>query len=258
MIRPSLESGILVLELDAPPDNALTTALLEELSGAVAAASRDPGVAGLVLASALPKVFSAGLSVPELAPGAGLGTAPFRRLIEAHRALAGFPKPSVAAVGGLAVLGGWILAMACDSRVFGEDAKCTLSEVRLGLSPTEALVRTSLSLARDPGAVRRMVLRGGPLRAEEARAAGLADLVVAAGEVREASVREARSLGRAPSGAFAAVKRDIRAAWGLDDPALWERSVKAFEALHGGPEARDGLAAAAEKAARRAGGGDVL
>ncbi|MBI5597252.1 MAG: enoyl-CoA hydratase/isomerase family protein [Elusimicrobia bacterium] len=258
MIRRSTDSGVLVLELDAPPDNALTTALLDELARAVGAAAGDPAVKGLVLASARPRVFSSGLSVPELAPDAGLGTAPFRRLISAHRALAAFPKPSTAAVGGLAVLGGWILALGCDARVFSADAKCTLSEVRLGLSPTEALVRTSLSLARDPGAVRRMVLKGGPLRADEALAAGLADAVVPASELREAAVREARSLGRVPPGAYAAVKRDLRAAWGLDDPALWERSVGAFEALHAGAEARAGLAAAAGKAMRRAGGGDVL
>ena len=258
MTRTSLDSGILVVELDAPPDNALTTALLEGLTALVSEASRNPEVRGLVLASAFPKVFSAGLSVPELAPGAGLGTRPFRSLIDAHKALAGFPKPSVAAVGGLAVLGGWILALGCDLRVFSDDAKCTLSEVRLGLSPTEALVRTSLSLARDPGAVRRMVLKGTPLKAEEALAAGLADLVVSGAELRASALREARSLGRVPPGAYAAVKRDVRAAWGLDDGALWDRSVAAFERLHSGAEAREGLAAAARKAARREGGGDVL
>ncbi|TBR17111.1 enoyl-CoA hydratase/isomerase family protein [bacterium] len=251
MIRVSDEGGVRVLALDRAPENALSRALLAELRAAVAAAREDASVKALVLASENPKVFSSGLDLSELSPEAGLGTEPFRSLIETHRALAAVPKPTVAAVGGLAVLGGWILALACDARVFAEGAKATLSEVRLGLSPTEALVRTSLSLARDPGAVRAMVLRGTPLDAAEALAAGLADSVRPAAELRAAAVKEAKALARVPSDSYAAVKRDVRAAWGLDDDALWGRSMTAFEDLFGGPQARAGLSAAAARAKRQ-------
>lgn len=256
MIRASDESGVRVLAFDRPPENALSRALLAELGRAVAAAHADPAVKALVLASENPKVFSSGLDLGELAPEAGLGTAPFAALIETHRALAAVPKPTVAAVNGLAVLGGWILALACDRRVFSEDAKATLSEVRLGLSPTEALVRTSLSVAKDAGAVRTMVLRGTPLDAGEALAAGLADGVVPAAGLRAAAVKEAKALARVPSDSYAAVKRDVRAAWGLDDPELWRRSMAAFSELFNGPQARAGLAAAAARA-KRQGGSDV-
>lgn len=256
MIRAGDDSGVRLLSLDRPPDNALSRALLAELSAALAAARADASVKAVVLASESPKLFSSGLDLAELDPAAGLGTAPFESLITAHRALAAFPKPTVAAVNGLAVLGGWILALACDLRVFSEDAKATLSEVRLGLSPTEALVRTSLSVCRDPGAVRMMVLRGTPLDAQEALAAGLADRVVPGEILKAAAVKEAKALARVPSDAYAAVKRDLRAAWGLDDDALWARSVSGFETLFSGPQARAGLSAAAAKA-RRPGGDHV-
>lgn len=256
MIRVTDDSGVRVLALDRPGENALSRALLAALTSALEDARADGSVRALVLGSDNPKLFSSGLDLAELAPEAGLGTEPFRALIGAHRALASFPKPTVAAVNGLAVLGGWILALGCDMRVFSEEAKATLSEVRLGLSPTEALVRTSLSLARDPGAVRAMVLRGTPLDAADALSAGLADRVVAPPELRAAAVKEAKAMSRVPSDAFAAVKRDLRAAWGLDDEALWTRSVTAFEAVYSGPQARAGLSAAAAKAKGR-GGNDV-
>lgn len=256
MIAATDSGGVRVLRLDRPPENALSRALLAELARALDAAEADAGVKALVLASANPKVFSSGLDLAELDPAAGLGTEPFRALIAAHRRLAAFPKPTAAAVGGLAVLGGWILALACDARVFAEGAKATLSEVRLGLSPTEALVRTSLSVSRDPAAVRAMVLRGTPLDAAEALAAGLADAVVPAPELEAAAVKDAKGRARVPPAAYAAVKRDLRAAWGLDDPALWERSMAAFSEIFAGAEARAGVAAAAAKA-RRPGGGDV-
>ncbi|MDE2292222.1 MAG: enoyl-CoA hydratase/isomerase family protein, partial [Elusimicrobia bacterium] len=233
MIRVSDEDGLRVVSLGRAPDNSLSLEVLDSLDAAFADAASARAV---VLRSELPSVFSAGLDLSELEPAAGLGTRPFRRLIEVHRRVASCPRPVVAAVNGLAILGGWILALACDARVFSDDAKATLSEVRLGLSPTEALLRTSLAAARDPGAVRAMVLRGGPLDAGEALAAGLADKVVPGVELRAAASREARSLSRVPPGAFAAVKRDLRAAWGLDDDALWERSVASFEALHAGAE----------------------
>ena len=255
MIRVSNDGGVRVLALDRPPENALSRGLLGELRAALGAARAEGSVKALVLASENPKLFSSGLDLAELSPEAGLGTEPFKALIDTHRELAAFPKPSVAAVNGLAVLGGWILALACDARVFAEDAKATLSEVRLGLTPTEALVRTSLSVCRDPGAVRTMVLRGTPLDAAEARAAGLADAVRPAAELRAAAVKEAKSLARVPSHAYAAVKRDLRAAWGLDDDALWRRSLTAFEAVF--PQARAALAAAAARG-RRQGEKNVL
>lgn len=255
MIRAADESGVRVLSLDRAPENALSVALLGELTAALAAAGGDPAVKGVVLASENPRLFSTGLDLAELSPEAGLGTKPFQALIGAHRALAGFPKPTVAAVNGLAVLGGWILALACDVRLFSEDAKATLSEVRLGLTPTEALVRTSLSFAKDPGAVRAMVLRGRPVDAEEALTAGLADAVRPAAGLRADCVKEARSLARVPSDAYAAVKRDLRAAWGLDDESMWARSMGSFEEIFSGPQARAGLAGAAARG--RKGGANV-
>lgn len=251
MIRTADVSGVRVLALDRPPENALSRALLGDLVAALDAARADAAVRAVVLASDNPKLFSSGLDLAELDPAAGLGTAPFKALIGAHRALASFPKPAVAAVNGLAVLGGWILALACDARIFSEDAKATLSEVRLGLTPTEALLRTSLSIARDPGAVRAMVLRGTPLDAREALAAGLADAVRPGADVREAAVKEAKSLARVPSDSFAAVKKDLRAAWGLDDEALWRRSMADFEAVFNGPQARAEIAAAAARRRRQ-------
>lgn len=247
MIRASDVSGVRVLALDNPPDNALSTALLSELTAALAAAAADAAVKGLVLASENPKVFSSGLDLAELAPEAGLGTKPFRSLIAAHRALAAFPKPTVAAVDGMAILGGWILAMACDLRLFTEGAKVTLSEVRLGLSPTEALVRTLLSVCKDHRVVRAMVLRGRPVGADEALGAGLADAIRSAAELRGEAIKEVRSLARVPTDAYTVVKRDLRAAWGLDDEALWTRSMRSFEDIFAGPEARAGLAAASAK-----------
>lgn len=255
MIRVTDVSGVRVLSFDGPPDNALSTAVLSELTTSLSAAAGDASVKGLVLASENPKIFSAGLDLAELSPEAGLGTRPFRSLIAAHRALAAFPKPTVAAVDGLAILGGWIIALACDVRLFTDGAKVTLSEVRLGLSPTEALVRTLLSVCKDHRVAREMVLRGRPVGASEALDAGLADAVHPAAELRAEALKEVRSLSRVPSDAYAAVKRDLRSAWGLDDEALWTRSMRSFEDIFAGPQARAGLAAAAARA--RKGGSDV-
>lgn len=257
MIRAADERGVRTLRMGRPPSNALSTALLEALGLALDAARAEPAVRAVVLASELPKYFSSGLDLDDLDPARGLGTRPFRLLLGVHRALAGFPKPTVAAVGGSAILGGWILALGCDVRVFGEGAKAALSEVKLGLSPSEVLLRTTLALASDPRAARAMVLKGKTLRAAEALAAGLADRVVPDADAAAEAAREARNLAKLAPGAYAAVKRGLRAAWGLDDEALWARSLVEFEALFGGAEAVEGLAAAREKRRPRWEGDDV-
>jgi enoyl-CoA hydratase/carnithine racemase len=236
------EGSIRVLTLSRPPGNTLSRALLEDLRAAADAASAAPGVRALVVESSVEGYFSSGLDLEEL-----LSLPPERRaanfeaLVSAYRALLACPKPTVAALSGSAILGGWILAMACDWRILADGAKIALSEIRAGLSPTSGLIARLSSLSSDPRAVKEMVLRGKSLGSADALAAGLVDDVLPAAEVAPAALALAKRTAKSAPQAFADIKRALNAS--AADESLWRRSLEEFSATFARAEAQEGVGA---------------
>lgn len=237
------DGAVRILTLTRPPGNALGRETLEALGAEIASASSDPKVRALVLASGLPKYFSSGLDIAEI-----MELPPERRhevfegMLGAYRGLLSCPKPVVGALSGAAILGGWIVAMGCDWRVLAEESgKLALSEVRLGLTPTPALVSRLAHLSRDPRVVKEMVLRGKTLRAAEAFEAGLVDELAPEAEVAARAAALARKLSKSAPAAFARIKAGLNAPF--LDAGLWARAMEEFKAVIASPEAREGMEA---------------
>lgn len=241
------EGPVRVLTLTRPPGNTLGLAALADLRAGIEAAADDPRVRVLVLASGLPKYFSSGLDLGEIMalPEADRPKA-FEALLGCYRALLLVPKPAVASLSGAAILGGWIVAMGCDWRVMAEESgKAALSEIRLGLTPTPALVTRLSALSNDQRVVKEMVLRGKTLRAAEALEAGLVDELAPEAEVGARALALAKRLAKSAPAAFASLKKGLNAPF-LDEE-LWRRSMSEFGVLIAGPEAREGMAAMRDK-----------
>lgn len=114
-------------------------------------------------------------------------------------------KPVVACVNGVAVGGGFGLALACDVRVMGEGARFVPGFLGAGVSPDAGstwLLPRMVGWAR----AREILLLGEELDARSARAVGLATRVVGDGVVREEALALARGLGGQPSEAVSSLK----------------------------------------------------
>jgi len=236
------EGLVRVLTLSNPPGNTLSLETLKAIRAGAEEAAAAPGVRALVLESSVEGYFSSGLDLNGLMdlPEARRQE-PFEALIGAYRALLCCPKPTVAALSGSAILGGWIVAMGCDWRLLGAGAKVALSEIRAGLSPTSGLIARLSSLSSDPRTVKEMVLRGKMVGAEDALAAALVDEVLPEAEVRPAALTLARRLAKSPPRAFAEIKRALNAQ--AADEALWARSLREFDDIFAGAEAQEGVSA---------------
>lgn len=247
-IRARTDNAVRILTLDAPPTNALSAQLLTELDSCLVEAEADGRVRAVLLESAGGRYFSSGLSLADLFARSEDGRAGlFKSLLSVHRRLALLPKPTVAAVGGRAILGGWILAMGADFRVLDDKGRIALSEVRYGLTPTEILLRRLASMCKDRTLLKDLALRGKTLNASAALAAGFVDRLVPGGEVGAAGLAEARALARSAPAAYARVKAALNRASGAYEDDLWEREMRDFEDLLATPEADEGLAAMREK-----------
>ena len=158
--------------------NALGTAVLQELAGAVASLRVEPGVRAVIVTGSGP-VFSAGADIGEMTAMAGRDD--FRRFLEliqgTFNALERLALPTIAAVNGPAYGGGCELALACDFRVLAVGATLGVPEVKIGALPG-AGGSQRLAHALPPAVARRMIMLGDPLSAEECLHFGLANAVV--------------------------------------------------------------------------------
>ncbi len=257
MVIKEQQGRVRILRLANPPANILTTSLLGVLKGEIELAGRDPSVRCLMLASSYPRYFSTGLDLGEV-----ISLPPERRgevfgaLFATYHALGAFPKPTLAAIGGSAILGGWILAMACDFRLLAEGTgRIALSEIRMGLSPGSELIARLSRISSSPTLVKEMVLRGRTLRADEALVGGFVDRLVPAEALEEESLKEARHLAKLPHGAYASVKRSL---WGFapGGDVLSPETLDEFHNLLASPEAQEGVLAMREKRRPRFSGDD--
>jgi enoyl-CoA hydratase len=120
-----------------------------------------------------------------------------------------FPRPVVAAVGGHAVAGGGILALACDLRVMGAGAgRVGLNEIRLGV-PFPASALEIVRYAVPAGSVERVLYEGELHDPRSARALGLVTAVVD-GDAVPAALEACAHLAAMPTGAFETIKATLK------------------------------------------------
>jgi len=153
--------SVAVLTFDQPTSkaNILTTELWKELEAAIDALRARTDLKGLVLASAKPDIFIAGADLKLLANASGPNDPTVRAFLQLGlrvlEKLESLPFPTCAAINGAALGGGLEVALACDYRICGTDAKVQLGlpEVKLGLIPGWGGTQRLPRLIGVPGAL---------------------------------------------------------------------------------------------------------
>lgn len=181
-IRAEVTGQIGTLTLDRPEQrNALTATMQAEISQVLDLWAADDAVRGVIVTGSGPQAFAAGADISELAAwdmADGLAAA-MQRLFDR---IQDFPKPTLAALNGVAMGGGLELAMSCDIRIAAETASMGLPEVGLGVLPGAGGTQR-LSRLVGAGRALEMILTGRALSAEQAERYGLVTTVVPAAEL---------------------------------------------------------------------------
>jgi enoyl-CoA hydratase/carnithine racemase len=238
--------GVGLIRIDRPPANAIDRELGDAIAGAVAQAG-DRDDVGAVVVWGGPKLFAAGADLRTLAEAGPEDARPqVEALGRACDLLEALPKVSVAAINGYALGGGLEIALACDLRIAGEDAKLGQPEVRIGVIPGAGATQRLVPLV-GLGRAADLVLTGRIVEAQEGLAMGLVGTVVPAGEVLEAARTAASAFARGPRTALAAAKEALRAAVRSPGPAGHARERELFLGLFGTPDQREGMGAFLEK-----------
>lgn len=169
-----------VLTLNQPGrKNAVSQAMWRALPDALAAVEHSP--AKVLVVTGADGVFSAGADISEFERvwADAESAASYAQIIaKAVNALAVFPKPTLAAIQGPCVGGGMALALACDLRLADSTARFGITPAKLGLvyslEDTKRLVD-----AVGPAHAKDILFTGRILKADDARAIGLLNAVIA-------------------------------------------------------------------------------
>lgn len=177
-----------VLTIDNPPVNTGNTAQRTALAEAIAALEGQD-LDGVVIASA-GRHFYAGSDLREF-DSEILAEPQLPDIIARIEAL---PVPVVAAVTGLALGGGFELALGCDARIVDSSAGFGFPEVNYGMLPGAGGTVRVPRLVGVPRAIE-LVTSARQIRADEALELGVVDAVVPADQLLERAIEHARGLG---------------------------------------------------------------
>jgi enoyl-CoA hydratase/carnithine racemase len=207
-VRVEIADGIATIRLDRPKMNALSMRVQAEIADAAAEVSADSAVRAVILYGG-ERVFAAGADIKEMAVLGYPEMATQSAALQASfTAIAGIPKPVVAAITGYALGGGLELALCADFRVLGESAKVGQPEILLGIIPgaggTQRLPRLI-----GPAKAKDLIFTGRHMDAAEALAVGLADKVVPDAEVYQAARDMVARYAAGPAIALRAAKQAV-------------------------------------------------
>ncbi|MGH3929527.1 MAG: enoyl-CoA hydratase/isomerase family protein [Pseudonocardiaceae bacterium] len=229
-VRLEVDDGVGTIRLDRPPMNALSRQMQEEVRAAAHQAAELEEIRAVVVYGG-PKVFAAGADVKEMeAMSAADMAAAAGALSSSFSAVAAIPKPTVAAISGFALGGGYELALCCDRRIAGHNVKVGQPEILLGIIPgaggTQRLTRL-VGVAR----AKELIYTGRFVEADEALRIGMVDEVVAPEDVYGAARRWAQQFVGGPSRALAAAKAAIDGGADIDLASGLRLETHAFAAL---------------------------
>jgi enoyl-CoA hydratase/carnithine racemase len=243
LVHVTLESGVAVLTLDNPPLNVVTLELTRRLLAALDRLAADPAARVLVVTGAGTRAFCAGSDVREF-PAVGDDVVR-KKLAPENRAysrLDDFPKPTIAALNGLAYGGGLELAVCCDLLIAGSDVRVALPEVKLGVLPgSGGTVRVPRRVGE--GRAKELMFTGDPIDAETAHAWGLVNRVVPPGQALAAALELGRTLAERPNRALQLIKAAVDLAQDTSEDEAIRRTLALSETAFRTADAREGVRA---------------
>ena len=249
-LHTSIEGRVMILTMDRPKANAIDSGLSKALGQAFFRYRDDSSLRCAIVTAAGEKFFSAGWDLKAAAENKedaeDYGPGGFAGITE----LFDLDKPVIAAVNGMAVGGGFEIALCCDIIVADDHAQFFLPEVKVGVVPDGGGMfrlprRVPESLALE------MLMTGRRLQADEALRLGLINHVTPKGDVLAKAQEIAAAILAASPKSIRAVKQAHRLTRDMSVQeayrALRSGGVPAYDRLRASKDYWEGAAAFAEK-----------
>ncbi len=210
MLLIEKNAGVATVTLNRPEAmNALSRALRAALHDAIVELTHDEAVSVLVLTGS-GRAFTAGLDLKELgsdpngmaaANATGASENPVLAILQC-------PKPIIGAINGVAITGGFEVALACDVLIASTNARFADTHARVGIMPGWGLSQR-LSRVIGPYRAKELSLTGNFLDAQTACDWGLVNRVVSPEELMPTALKLAADMATIPADTLALYKKII-------------------------------------------------
>lgn len=241
---------VLLITLDRPKANAIAAATSMALGAAFQTLQDDDSLSVGIITGGGTRFFSAGWDLKAAAEGeaadADQGVGGFAGLTEFW----GLKKPVIAAVNGMALGGGFELALAADMIVAADHAEFGLPEATIGVVPDSG---GTIRLPRlFPHAVAmEMMMTGRRATAEELARWGVVNAVVPGADLLDAAMALAERVAASAPLSLQAIKEIDRATTGLNEEEAYAKmrsgDLPIYDRVYASEDAAEGIASFSEK-----------
>lgn len=239
---------IAIITINRPDKlNSLTEEVMDEMSTLLDELAADENSKVILIQGAGEKAFVAGGDIGIMQPLNPLQAR--RTALKAQNLfdkIENFPKPVIALIQGYALGGGCELAMACDIRIAGENAKFGQPEIKLGIIPgfggTQRLPRlVGLAKAKE------LIFSGEVISAQEAVEIGLANRVVTQERLEEEAFEFARKLSEMSATALQLSKEALNHGMQMEVHQAYQYEADLFALSFSTQDQKEGMLAFLEK-----------
>lgn len=198
--------------------NALSLEMRRELHACFAHLAQDKDVSAVILTGG-DYIFSAGVDIKEMIHLTSDEIDDYCNSIsECLKQIYNFNKPVIAAVGGIALGGGFNLATVCDMIIASESAIFSHPELKFGLNPLFTPLKELVGKAK----AKEITMIGEPIAAQEALRIGLVNKVVPPDKLMAVATVMAQELSQRSAKALEAIKKISRLTPQLETASLFD------------------------------------
>jgi enoyl-CoA hydratase len=186
----TIEDSYAIVKISRPDKlNAVTKPMLESFNEKVSSISNDPKIRAIIFTGEGEKSFTAGFDLETVAGLSGKEATDFFKLLERTMRTIRQNRScvTVAAINGYAIGFGAMISIACDFRIFAENAIFRLPEIDLSIFPGAGAASNLYHLV-GPSRSKDILMTGRKVSAEEAMRIGLADRLVKHDEIMDVAL----------------------------------------------------------------------
>ena len=237
------EDGVAILTLNRPPLNLFTLEMTRAFDQRLREIGSDSSIRCLVLTGAGNRAFGAGSDIKEFPEYFATGTVIDKKLRfenEVYNRLEDLPQPTIAAMKGVALGGGFELALCCDFRVGADNMKLGLPEIKLGVYPgSGGLIRLPRVIGESRA--KELMFLGSFITAEQALNWGVLNRMAPEEDVLNSAIEFAAELANRPARSIQVMKRGLRSFQAKTRDEAVEISLELSEEVFSTEDAKEGV-----------------
>jgi enoyl-CoA hydratase len=226
--------------------NALNIQTRAEGAAALEELREDEEVRVVVITGAGEKSFVAGADIAEFEGRTAVSQRDVMTARSLFTAVDTFPKPVIAMINGFCLGGGCELALSCDLRIAGEQARFGQPEINLGIIPGGGGTQRLARLVGE-GKAMELILTGDMIDAQTAYSIGLVNLVVPAADLEAKTMELANRIAEKSPIALRMAKEAVKAASRSNLDEGLRREIDLFALCFSSEDKDEGVRAFLEK-----------